>query len=227
MSDHEPVLRLEEVTKRHGAASSGRAFALGPLSVEILRGTWTAFTGHSGAGKTTLLQLLCGLDRPDSGRVWMFGRDMTQASGAALSEIRREKLGIVYQHFHFIEHLPVWQNVTARLVPAGVSAKARRGRAEQILRELDLPGSLDRPLRDLSAGEQQRVALARAMVDRPEMLVGDEPTSNLDTKTGEIIIGRLRVLQQGGATIVLSTHDPSLLALADHRFELVDGRIAS
>jgi putative ABC transport system ATP-binding protein len=227
MSPGEPVLRVEEGSKRRGGARGSLEFQLGPVTVEIPREAWTVLTGPSGAGKTTLLQLLAGLDRPDHGRLWMFGRDVTGLPEAALTEIRRAKLGLVYQSFHFLEHLPVWQNVTAKLAPAGVLPRERRRRAEEALRDLDLPSCLDRLPRELSTGEQQRVALARAIVDRPEVLLCDEPTSNLDATTGDAIAARLQALRQAGTTIVLSTHDPGLIALADRRYELAGGRLGA
>ncbi len=193
--------------------------------MDILAGTWTVVTGRSGAGKTTLLQLLAGLDRPDTGRVCMFGRDITDDSEAALSGIRRKRLGIVYQQFHFIEHLPVWQNVSCRLVPTGLRARVRRERAEQVLGELGLCGTADRRPRELSGGEQQRVALARAVVDGPDVLIADEPTSNVDSVTGELIVDYLKRLQREGTTMIITTHDPALVALADHRYVMEGGRL--
>lgn len=227
MNTNGAVLRLEEVTRRYRSALNPKGFALSPTSVEILPGTWTVFSGRSGAGKTTLLQLLSALDRPDSGRVWMFGRDITEDSESALAEIRRKRLGIVYQQFHFIEHLPIWQNVSCRLVPAGVTGAVRRRRAEQIMGQLQLPDSVDRLPCSLSGGEQQRVALARAVIDQPDVLIADEPTSNVDSETGDMIVTYLKNLQRNGTTIVVSTHDQALMAAADHHHVMEEGRLIS
>ena len=226
MSCPEPIIRLQKVTKQYRSSSPEPAFALAPTSMEILAGTWSVVTGRSGAGKTTLLQLLAGLDRPDTGRISMFGRDITDDSEAALSGIRRTRLGIVYQQFHFIEHLSVWQNVSCRLVPTGLRARVRRERAEHVLGELGLRGTANRLPRELSGGEQQRVALARAVVDQPDVVIADEPTSNVDSMTGELIIDYLKGLQHRGTTMIITTHDPALVSLADHHYVMDGGRLA-
>ncbi len=226
MNGSEPVIRLQQVTKQYRAASPQPAFALAPTSIEMFAGTWTIVTGRSGAGKTTLLHLVAGLDRPDTGRILMFGRDITHDSEAALSRIRRTRLGMVYQQFHFIEHLSVWQNVSCRLVPTGLRSRVRRKRAEAVLGELGLSGMADRQPRSLSGGEQQRVALARAVVDKPDVLIADEPTSNVDSVTGELIVHYLKGLQQKGTTIIITTHDSALVSLADHHHVLKGGKLA-
>ncbi len=226
MNRSEPIIHLQEVTKRYRASSGDPGFALAPTSMEVHRGTWSVITGRSGAGKTTLLQLLAGLDRPDTGRVSMFGGDITDHSESALSGIRRKRLGIVYQQFHFIEHLPVWQNVTCRLIPEGLRARERRERARQVLGELGLAGMGDRRPAALSGGEQQRVAVARAVIDRPEVVIADEPTSNTDVDTAEMIIEYFKQLQQLGTAIVITTHDPALVSLADHHYVMKDGALA-
>lgn len=229
MTGDAPVLRLEEATRHYrrpgGGAAAAGAFALAPTSLAIRRGSWTVFTGRSGAGKTTVLNLLAGLDRPDSGRVWLFGHDLTAGGEGALCEIRRTRMGIVYQQFRFIDHLPVWQNVTCRLVPEGVGARGRRRRARAVLAELELEDMLDRRPASLSGGEQQRAALARALVAGPEVLIADEPTSNVDADTGEAVVRCLRRRHEGGTTIVVSTHDPMILECADERYELAGGRL--
>ncbi len=218
----EPVARLESVTRRYGAG-----FALAPTTLGFPAASLTVITGRSGAGKTTLLQILATLDRPDAGTVRLFGRDVTREPESALSEIRRRRLGIVFQTFHFIEHLSVWRNVTSRLVPAGVGAAMRRERAARALAGLGLDAVLDRLPRELSGGELQRVAFARAVIDDPELIVADEPTSNVDAATGAVIADALAKRRAAGATLVIATHDPALVAVADRHVAVEDGRVSS
>ena len=225
MNTGDPVLRLEQVARRYSGTQSAPGFALQAATLELRAGSWTALTGRSGAGKSTLLNLLCGLDRPDSGRVWMFGSDVTDASEDQLARLRRERIGVVHQQFRFIEYLPAWRNVTCRLVPAGVPERERRERAGRVLDELGVGHAFDRAPLALSGGEQQRVALARAVVADPEVLIADEPTSNVDAETGAMIVRYMQALQARGTTIVVSTHDAGLLAPADRRLVLAAGRI--
>ncbi len=220
-----PVLRTENATRQYAGSPGAPAFTLAATTLDILPGTWTVITGRSGAGKTTLLHLLAGLDRPDTGSVWLFDVEVSKYSDAALSEIRRNRLGIVYQRYHFIEHLPVWQNVSCRLVPAGVPGRIRRDRAERVLGELGLRECGDRLPRNLSGGEQQRVALARAVIGTPDVLIADEPTSDVDPGTGELIVEYLRRLRMRGTTIVVATHDPASVAGADRHYMMEGGRI--
>jgi putative ABC transport system ATP-binding protein len=225
MNTGDSVLRVEQVTRRYAGTRSAPGFALEATTLELRAGSWTALSGRSGAGKSTLLNILSGLDRVDSGRVWMFGLDVTEASEDRLARVRRERIGVVHQQFRFIEYLPAWRNVTCRLVPAGVSESERRARAERVLDELGVGHAFDRSPLELSGGEQQRVALARAVVAEPQVLIADEPTSNVDSETGAMIVRYMQGLQARGTTIVVSTHDASLLAPATQRFVLAAGRI--
>ena len=220
------VLRLEDVTRSYAARSGTPSFSLPPTSLEIRRGCWTVITGRSGTGKTTLLQLLAGLDGPDAGRVWMFGHEVTSATEATISAIRRERLGFVYQQFHFIDHLPVWQNVSCRLIPAGVSASQRLKRARDILDSFGLEDMAQRLPGELSGGERQRVSLARAVINDPDVVIADEPTSNVDAETGAVMIDYLRGLKKRNVTIVIATHDGEVSGAADVHHVMQDGRLS-
>ena len=213
------------MSRSNTAAPSATGFILGPASIEIRSGAWVVFTGPSGAGKTTLLQLMALLDRPDAGRVCLFGNDITSNSESALSSIRRKDLGILYQQFFFIEHLPVWENVSQRLLPDGVGARDRRRKAAEVLAKFGLADSLDRRPRSLSGGEQQRVALARAVIHGPRLLIADEPTSNVDAETAMEIFSFFKSLREQGTTLIVSTHDELLLELADHHYKMERGKI--
>jgi putative ABC transport system ATP-binding protein len=225
MSADMVLLRLESVSRRFGSRMAAPRFVLGPITVEIGSGSWTLITGRSGAGKTTLLHLMAGLERPDEGRIWMFGEEVSGLSDASLSEVRRQRIGFVYQKLRFIPHLPVWQNVSTRLVPEGISALDRRRRAEEALDAVGLLDCADRLPTELSGGEQQRVALARARIGRPELLIADEPTSELDDETGRALIQVLERMWSEGTTLVLATHDPALALKATRRIQLDHGRI--
>lgn len=155
----------------------------------------------------------------------MFGNDITSNSESALSSIRRKDLGILYQQFFFIEHLPVWENVSQRLLPDGVGARDRRRKAAEVLAKFGLADSLDRRPRSLSGGEQQRVALARAVIHGPRLLIADEPTSNVDAETAMEIFSFFKSLREQGTTLIVSTHDELLLELADHHYKMERGKI--
>jgi putative ABC transport system ATP-binding protein len=225
--DGATLVRLEGVTRRYPVSAGGATpFALAPTTLSIERGSFTALTGRSGAGKTTLLQLLAGLDRADAGRLWMFGRDVTAASEGELARLRRDRIGVVHQQPFFVDHLPLWQNVTLRLVPLGVGTRERRSRAAAALEEVELRGVLDRAPRGLSGGEQQRAAVARALIADPELLLADEPTASVDAQSGAAIAELLERRRAHGTTLVVATHDERLVARATSRRELVEGRLA-
>lgn len=221
----EPLVRVVDVTRRHSTGGDA-SFTLAPTSLAVAKGSLVALTGRSGAGKTTLLQIMSALDRPDSGSVWLFGSEIEEFSDLALSRIRRRRLGFVYQRFEFIEHLPVWQNVTMRLVPEGVAARERRARAAALLAELGVPHALDRLPGALSGGEQQRAALARAVSGNPALLFADEPTSNVDDETAANIVSYFLALRERGVSIVASTHDEAIVARADRCYRLEAGVLA-
>ncbi|NOT02288.1 MAG: ATP-binding cassette domain-containing protein [Phycisphaerales bacterium] len=220
-----PLLRLIDVTRRHGAAHDPQSFALGPLTLDVLSGTWTSIVGRSGAGKTTLLQIMGGLDAPDTGRVVIANPDVSNGATGSPDVVRRFDIGFVYQQGVFVEHLPVWQNVAVRLIPAGVPARERRRRAAAVLEELGIGEMLDRRPASLSGGEQQRVAVARAVVHQPRIVIADEPTSNVDADTGSAIVNCLKGLQTRGSAIIVATHDSAVSASSDRCWHMESGRI--
>jgi putative ABC transport system ATP-binding protein len=220
----EIAIATNAVTRRRDAREP---FVLGPLDLAVRRGEWLAIRGASGAGKSTLLALLAGLDRADSGRVEILGRDVTRASESALALLRREHIGVVLQESAFVEHLTVAENVALRLLPLGMSARERARRAEESLAALGLPGHGERLPRTLSGGERRRVAIARALLSGPSILIADEPTSDLDDASAAAIGDRFAALHALGATIVTSTHDAALAARADRDLALVRGRVSS
>lgn len=217
------LLEASEVCKffRAGAASEVRA--LDRVSLSISRGSFVALTGPSGSGKTTLLALLAAMDRPTSGQLRFEGRDISKFSDTALARLRR-RMGFIFQDSGLIHNLPVWENISYPLIPRGVTRAARLEQARRLLGRLGLAEKHSALPSELSGGEQQRVAVARALVGDPEVLFADEPTSNLDRASAASLLAILRDFHERGGTVVVSTHDAELVALAEQRFELVGGR---
>jgi len=219
-----PLYDLRDVSRHYGSGET-LVRALDGIDLEIDSGEFLVVAGPSGSGKTTLLQLLGGLDRPSEGQVLFDGRDLDGEADTDLADLRRRTLGFVFQQFNLIPTLTAAGNVEAALAPAGLSTAARHGRARELLERVKLGHRADHLPSQLSGGEQQRVAIARALANEPTVLLADEPTGNLDSKTGAEVIDLLRGLWKGdGLTVVLVTHDPSI---ADSRWRLVrmsDGR---
>ncbi|MFC6880943.1 MULTISPECIES: ABC transporter ATP-binding protein [Actinomadura] len=216
----EPVVRLVGVSKRYGDGP-GAVDALRGLSMDFAMGTFTAVMGPSGSGKSTFLQCAAGLDRPSSGGVLLGGVDVGALREPALTKVRRERVGFVFQAFNLVPSLTVWQNVTLPLRLAGV--RGGEAAARDLIERVGLGGRAGHRPAELSGGQQQRAAVARALVTRPRVVFADEPTGNLDTRSGH---GVLRLLREsaGGAAVIMVTHDPVAASYADRALFLVDGR---
>jgi putative ABC transport system ATP-binding protein len=200
--------------------------ALRDVDLRVERGELVAIRGRSGSGKTTLLSLIDGLDRPTTGRVLVDGEPVNEMGQAALVEMRRRKIGFIFQAFGLLSILSASENVE---VPLRLVAADPREREERVAVLLQLVGLGERGRHrphELSGGEQQRVAIARALANRPDVLLADEPTGQLDSGTGRAIMSLLRaIVRSEGLTAVIATHDPMLIDLADRTVELRDGRI--
>ncbi|WP_049753683.1 ABC transporter ATP-binding protein [Alkalilimnicola ehrlichii MLHE-1] len=194
------------------------------VDLSIPRGRSVAILGASGSGKSTLLGLLAGLDVPTAGRVWLAGNELTALDEDQRARVRGEHLGFVFQAFHLLGGLNALENV---MLPLELAGGVRAGaRAEEALRRVGLGGRLHHYPRQLSGGEQQRVAIARALVTGPSVLMGDEPTGNLDRRTGEQVADLLfRLNEEQGTTLVLVTHDPAVGGRCDRMLNLADGRL--
>ena len=225
MAEVTAALAAESVVREFGEGESA-VRAVNEVTVNIAPGEFVALVGRSGSGKTTLLNLLAGLDRPSSGKVWFEGRELSQMPERELVGLRRERIGFVFQSFGLIPLLSAFENVELPLHIAGVSWRDRRRRANEALDLVGLTGRSGHRPYELSGGEQQRVAIARALVADPSVLFADEPTGELDSVTGQTIGGIMRDIGTSrGVTVVTATHDLMLADMADRRLQMADGRI--
>ncbi|MFP3990534.1 ABC transporter ATP-binding protein [Streptomyces sp. E11-3] len=223
-SDPAALLRAEGLVKTHHG-EGGPVRAVRGVDLTIRPGEFVAITGPSGAGKSTLLHLLGGLQRPDGGSLWLDGECTDSYSEARWATERRRRIGIVFQFFNLVSNLSVADNVELPALLAGSTAKQARAEREKLLTELGLEGKARSMPGELSGGEQQRVALARALVNRPGLLLADEPAGSLDSKGTREVIRLLSRFHQRGQTILLVTHDARLASGADRVISFFDGRI--
>ena len=217
-----PVVELRRVSRIYGSGANA-VTALEDVSVGFVTGSWTAVMGPSGSGKSTLLHCAAGLEHPTSGQVVIDGRDITGASDAELTRLRRTVVGFVFQNFNLIGSLTAAQNVGMPMRLAG--RRPPREVVEDVLSRVGLEDRASHRPRELSGGQQQRVAIARAMVTRPAVLFADEPTGALDSTASGTVLTMLRGMVGEGQTIVMVTHDPLAAASADEVLFLSDGRI--
>jgi putative ABC transport system ATP-binding protein len=197
--------------------------ALRGIDVSIHRGEYVAIMGSSGSGKSTLLNLLGALDRPTTGNYFLDGNDVAQMNDDDLSRYRGRKIGFIFQAFNLIAELTVAENVEVPLFYQGVPAATRRAAAIEVLTKVGLGDRTEHRPSELSGGQQQRVAIARALVMKPAVLLGDEPTGNLDSATGREIMALFEELHQQGITILIVTHDPTVAQRCDRIIRLADG----
>lgn len=222
-----PAIEAVDVTRTYGLGES-EVHALRGVSLHIEPGEFAAIVGPSGSGKSTLMHLLGLLDRPTTGQIRVGGREATGLSDTELAELRNETIGFVFQAFQLLPRTSAVDNVALPLLYRGLRKSARRQRATTALESVGLGHRLTHKPSQLSGGEQQRVAIARALVGSPGLLLADEPTGNLDTKTGhEVmeILGRLN--QQQDVAVVLVTHDPEVAARARRQIHMRDGLVES
>lgn len=218
------MIKLANVTK-HFTGGEVVTTALHNISLQIDAGEYVAVTGPSGCGKSTLLSILGMLDVPDGGEYWFEGTNIEGWSEARLSELRRGRIGFIFQSFNLIEELSVDENVELALEYTNVPTQERRKRVAEMLEKLGIPHRAKHRPSQLSGGQQQRVAIARALVHRPSVLLADEPTGNLDTAHGEEVMRILQQINDEGTTIVMVTHSPAHAARASRTLGLLDGAI--
>ena len=219
------VIVTEGVTKVY-AADGIPVNALNGIDLTIQSGEFTALVGPSGSGKTTFLNIISGLDSPTDGKVWLAGKILSEMDGNELSDFRRDNIGFIFQAYNLIPVLTVEENVEYIMLLAGVPKAERHERVIAILEAVGLKGVANRVPTQLSGGQQQRVAIARAMVSEPAIILADEPTANLDSKTGADLLEMMRRLNaKTGMTFIFSTHDPMVMEGARRLITLRDGRV--
>jgi putative ABC transport system ATP-binding protein len=221
-----PILTTRGLKKAFGAGES-RVEALRGIALMVEKGEFLAIMGPSGCGKSTLLHLLAGLERPDSGEVFLGNLRVDGLNEAAWAVLRRKRVGFVFQSFNLIGNLTVAGNVEMPALLAGASAGEAKARARALLDQLGLAGRGNAMPSQLSGGQQQRVAIARALVNRPDVLFADEPTGNLDSQAADEVRSLLRQRHAEGQTIVVVTHDPRMAAAAQRVLRMRDGLIQS
>jgi ABC-type lipoprotein export system ATPase subunit len=223
----QPVIELDDAYKVY-QTDAGAVPALRGVSLRIKAGEFIAVVGASGSGKSTLMNVLGFLDQLTRGTYRFEERDVSRVGRTALAHLRNRKLGFVFQGFNLLQRQSALENVELPLVYGGVPPRQRRARALELLKLVGLEDRAAHTPNQLSGGQQQRVAIARALVNRPKILLADEPTGNLDSKTGSEVLKELRRLnREQGQTIILVTHDPSVAAVAQRLVTVRDGRIAS
>ena len=197
------------------------------IDLEVEKGEFVAIMGPSGSGKSTLMNVIGLLDRPTSGEYFLEGQEVGNLSEKKLARVRNEQIGFVFQQFFLLSKLNAFQNVELPLIYAGVHPAKRKEIAEQYLEKVELGSRMHHLPSELSGGQKQRVAIARALVNQPAIVLADEPTGALDTKTGEQIMDLLTKLNQEGKTIIMVTHEPEIAAFANRRIVIRDGVISS
>jgi putative ABC transport system ATP-binding protein len=219
------VISVSELTKTYGAGDAA-VTALSRVTIEIRDGEFVSIMGPSGSGKSTFLSLLGCLERPSSGRYLVDGRDTVGMSDDELACLRTQKFGFVFQAYNLLPRYGIMRNVELPLIYVGVGRRERSARARDLLCRVGLGHRLRHKPTELSGGEQQRVAIARALVNSPAVILADEPTGNLDSKSGQEVMAIFRQLNQEGKTIVLVTHEPSIARYAGRILHFLDGNLA-
>lgn len=220
------IIRLNEIT-RHFRVGSEVVKALRSITTTIQRNEFVALMGPSGSGKSTLMNLLGCLDTPTSGQYFLNGKDVSKMNDNELAEIRNREIGFIFQTFNLLPRSTALENVMLPLVYAGISKADRLSRATKTLESVGLGDRMSHRPNELSGGQRQRVAAARALVNKPSLILADEPTGNLDSKTSNEIMGLLEEIHRAGNTIVLVTHEEDIALHAHRIIRLIDGEIAS
>lgn len=219
----ETILRTEQLCKYYGTGDN-QVQAVRNAEIAIQKGEFAAIVGKSGSGKSTLLHLLGGLDSPTSGTVWMKGKDIFSLKEEELAVFRRRKIGFIFQAFNLVSSINVWENI---VLPIGLDGReADESFVQDIIRTLGIEEKIHNLPHTLSGGQQQRVAIARALASKPDVILADEPTGNLDSKTSDEVIGLLKMsAQKYGQTLVMITHDQDIAQIADRILVIEDGKV--
>jgi len=222
----EVVIKLDKIFK-HYKMGENIVRAVDGISLEINEGDFVAIMGPSGSGKSTSMNLVGSLDTPTRGQIYLDERNIEEMSESDLAQLRGKKIGFIFQQFNLIPNLTARENIVLPMVFQGYSEKERKEKGDELLKMVGLLDRDDHYPNQLSGGQQQRVAIARSLANDPEVILADEPTGNLDTKTGETVMTFLQDLNKKGKTIIMVTHDPDLAQkYADVVYWLVDGKVA-
>lgn len=220
------VIRLEDVYKIYRVGNQ-EVRALDGVSLSVFRNEYVAIMGPSGSGKSTLMNILGCLDSPDSGRYILNGKDVSEMEDGELADVRNREIGFVFQSFNLLPRYNALENVALPMIYAGVPARERMERASAALRSVALEGRMDHRPNELSGGQKQRVALARALINKPSIILADEPTGNLDTHTSIEIMRLFDEIYRQGNTVIVVTHEEDIAAYAHRIIRLRDGRVES
>ncbi len=220
----EPIIRVTDVTRRYRLGKQNYVDALRGASLSVAPGEMVAIMGPSGSGKSTLMHIAGCLDRPDAGEVWLVGRRVDTLKGRELARLRGREVGFIFQGFNLVPTMTALENVALAAEYAGASRKTAAMRAQALLENVGLADRLRHVPSELSGGQQQRVAIARALVNEPAIVMGDEPTGDLDTATSNEIVGIMRDINRDrGTTFVIVTHNPEVAAACDRTVQMRDG----
>jgi len=223
--DNQIIVKLEDVWKIYQFGKIDLQVLRG-VNLEICRGEFVSIMGPSGSGKSTLLHIIGCLDVPDKGRVFLENKDISKLSEDELAKIRGQKIGFVFQQFNLLPNLSGLENVMLPMIFQGVSEEERKQKAKKLLVSLNMEERMYHKPKELSGGEQQRIAIARSLVNNPELIIADEPTGNLDSKTGKMIMETLVLLhEKEKKTIVVVTHDNNIAEYSEKRINIRDGQI--
>ncbi len=222
-----PLIKLEEVKKYYPLGDGTKYQALNGLSLTIIKGEFVAIMGPSGSGKSTLMHILGALDTPTDGKYLLNGQDVGKLDDDNLAEIRNKQIGFVFQSFNLLPRTTVFKNVERPMMYANISSEERERRVIEALSLVGLADKAQNLSNHISGGQIQRVAIARALVMNPSIILADEPTGNLDTKTSHSIMEFLKTLNEQGRTIIVITHEEDIASFANRKIKLVDGKIIS
>lgn len=225
MANNDPLIKLENISKSYPLGDGSEYQALSEITLSIQKGEFVAIMGPSGSGKSTLMNIIGVLDSPTSGTYMLNGQEIGQLSDDALAEIRNREIGFVFQSFNLLPRTSVFKNVERPLMYAGVPKEERKARVMEALAQVELSDKVESMSNKISGGQIQRVAIARALIMDPSIILADEPTGNLDTKTAHGIMEFLQDLNKRGRTIIVITHEDDIADFAKRRIRLVDGAV--
>jgi len=224
--DENIIIRLDNISKIYEMADDVRVKAVDGISLKIKEGEFVAVMGPSGSGKSTAMNMIGSLDIPTHGKIFLDNENIAEFEESELAQLRGKKIGFIFQSFNLVPNLTTKENVMLPMIFQGLDKEERVEKAEELLKKVDLGDRMDHYPNQLSGGQMQRVAIARSLANDPEVILADEPTGNLDTKTGEMVMSFLKKLNSDGKTIIMVTHDPDLAqSHANVVYWLRDGKV--